>query len=248
MAVTWKKIAFTDSALIPASVDLNAGSLRLPSNTSALTTTEAYAAWESTRKVLRVYDASRERTIGHVGFSPHAYPLGTNAYCALSSSATLAAVSGGNAGALAAPIHVPSHMLLQSLVIYQSATSLARSAEWRLYEDRNDASNTLNEIANANGTFSFTPTAASNVTSTPASPPIYLAPGIYWLVIRNTHATQTFLVGTEGTPAIYPNLHQTKSIGALGSTLDLVAATWTKLNSAPGLYLRGRVFGQTTAF
>ena len=248
MAVTWKKIAFTDSALIPASVDLNAGALRLPSNTSALTTTESYLAWESTRKVLRLYDASRERTIGHVGWQIIASPSGSSPALSFSASSTLPIVSGGNGGAITAPIELPSHMLLQSVCIWNRDTASLRTAEWRLYEDRSNTSNTLNEIAGANGTWSFTPTIASQRTSGATGAPVYLSPGCYWLVIRNTSTAQTFTMGIQGTPTIGPNLLQTKTIAALGSTLDFVAATWTKQNQSLAAFLLGRVFGQAAAF
>jgi hypothetical protein len=139
-------------------------------------------------------------------------------------------------------------MLLQSCIIRQMDTSLARTAEWRLYEDRVDGSNSLNEIANANGTWSFTPTAASWQSSNAASTPVYLPAGCYWLVVRNTSSSRALTLGASILATAMFYAHQAKAIPALGSTLDFVAATWTKSYTVAGAGLQGRVFGQSTAW
>ena len=89
-------------------------------------------------------------------------------------------------------------------------------------------------------------------TSAAAVPGTYLAPGVYWLAIRNTAASNVFYVnfsyvwGGVNTTAT-PN--QTKpSMPALGATLDVVAATWTKGHRVCAVKLDGRVFGQTASF
>ncbi len=120
--------------------------------------------------------------------------------------------------------------------------------EWRLYKD--SSANTLNEVVNANGTDSFTASVASNRDSTCSTPPT-LEPGTYWLVIRNTHASNTWGIAyaIAGTSDLDLNTHQVKTLGsALGSTLDFVAATWTKSQNYPSAALLGRVFGQAVSF
>lgn len=79
-------------------------------------------------------------------------------------------------------------------------------------------------------------------------PPVYLPPGLYWLVIRNTDSTSAFSLSCAATGTFQNDQMQTKTIGALGSTLDMVAATWTKSGLSPAVILEGRVFGQTAAF
>lgn len=231
-------VAITGGAV--SDVDLN-----LKSETVAA---EGDLAYNATTEELNYHNGQRALT-DEVGWSPFAAPLwhvggGTN-------QITLAARSGSDAGALAIPIHITGHMLLDGLFIRSQVAATARSAEWRIYRQRlnngNSGENTLDEVSGANGTFSYTPSAASNEYSAVASP-VYLAPGAYWLVIRNSHATSTFILGASAAPVLATNLYQTKSIPALGSTLDFVAATWTKGQSVMNLMLKGRVFGETAAF
>lgn len=194
------------------------------------------------------YDSVRDRSMMNVGFAPYAYPIGAGPTNTATVARNLAAVSAGNGGAIAIPIVVTSHMLFARVGVWNTDIANARSAEWRLYEDRLDNSNSLNEIAGANGTWSFTPSAASFRSSPAAVNPTYIAPGLYWLVIRNTSSTQTFGVGEQAAGTLAHNTCQTKSIPALGSTLDFIAATWTKQTSLPGVILEGKVFADSTVF
>lgn len=205
-------------------------------------------AYNATTEELNYHNGQRALT-DEVGWTPFAVPLwhtggGTN-------QITLAARSGSDAGALAIPIHITGHMLLDGLFIRSQVASTARSAEWRIYRQRlnngNAGENTLDFVTGTDGTFSYTPTVASNEYSALASA-AYLAPGAYWLVIRNSHATSTFILGAAAAPVLATNLYQTKSIPALGATLDFVSATWTKGQSVMNLMLKGRVFGETTVF
>ncbi|HVP57598.1 MAG TPA: hypothetical protein VMU02_05835, partial [bacterium] len=89
---------------------------------------------------------------------------------------------------------------------------------------------------------------AAAVSSNAASP-TYLAPGTYWLVLRNTHASNTFGLGTAAAGTLASNTAQEKTLGsALGSTLDFVAASWTKKTFLAGVRLNGLVFGGASAF
>jgi hypothetical protein len=223
---------------------------RILSGTAALTTTEGYAAWQSTTKRLLLYDAQRERALSSVGWTPSALPLIYDPSAALTTAYALAA----NGGTLVIPILVTGHMLLQGVTVRNTDAASARSWRWHLYEqylnNGNAGENTLTRIESGNGNDSFTAAAASNRTLNGTSAPVYLAPGVYWLAIQNVHATSTFGLGsTAAGSAFAPNSAQSKTLAVpLGATLDMVAATWTKLADIYGVRLNGRVFGQTTAF
>jgi hypothetical protein len=150
-----------------------------------------------------------------------------------------------NGGSIAIPIEVETHMLLTAIAVRVTAAS--GTGEWRLYEDRANASATANEIPGANGTLAAQ-AAAATFASTPTTNPVYLAPGVYWLVIRCTSATVTFSLGTAAQGTITAHGAVTKTLAAvLGATLDLVT-TWTAANICPGVRLQGRVLGQASAF
>jgi len=225
---------------------------RIVAGTSALTATEGYAEWQSTTKRLLLYDAQRERSLSSIGWTPSALPMIFDPSAALTTAYTLAA----NGGTIVVPILVTGHMLLQGVTVRNTDTGTARSWRWHLYEqylnNGNAGENTLTRIESGNGNDSFTPGgAASNRTLNGTGAPTYLAPGLYWVAIQNVHATSTFgLASTAvGSSAFAPNSAQVKTLAVpLGSTLDLVAATWTKLVDIYAVRLNGRVFGQTTAF
>ena len=222
--------------------------LTLPFNTSA-ESTNGRIRTDSAKYGTTVYDSQRERAIDSVGWVPYAYPPGYYNGATVNTNITLAA----NGGTVIMPIVVPGHMLLQSIRFRNANTSTARSYEWRLYRqylnNGNSGENTLAEVPNANGSASFTPVAAAVYVNDAGSPPIYLAPGVYWLAFRNTHATSDFSLSCEPLGTLQNNMMKTKTLGsALGSTLDMVAATWTGNANSPAIILQGRVFGETTGF
>ena len=223
------------------------GEIILPGTAPAA---EGKVRWDTTNDRCEIYDGQRARGIGDDGWAPYAFVLGAGPAELAATAQTLAA----NGGSVAVPIDVRGHMLLQSLTIRTTDTSLQRTAEWRLYRQRlnngNGGENTLDEVVNANGSFNYTPSAAANQTSTPSIVPIYLQPGIYWLVLRNTSpSNRTMAVGSAAAGTMALNICQTKTLGsALGTTLDFVAATWTKATFLLGARLNGRVFGQTASF
>ena len=186
---------------------------------------------------------------GVVGYIPYAFPFGFDPVNSLSTTiASLAAVSGGNGGALQVPIFVPGPMFLETITIWNRSSANLRTAEARLYLDSANDSNTLTQVSGSDTTWSFTPGAEGLQTSAAVSAaPVSLDAGTYWLVIRNTSTAQTFQIGGIAT-VLGKNLYATKSIAALGATLDMVAATWAKATGALGLCLNGRSFGQTTAY
>lgn len=182
-----------------------------------------------------------------VGWLPYAYPIGITMDQASGSASTLAAVSGGNAGAGACAILVSAPMALQSVTIRNGDTASARAAEFRLYRD--DGSATLAFITGTDGTLSFTPGAASDRTANVSSPGVLLVPGVYWLVLRNTSASQTFAYRRVASTELAGNVFAqvtTASVAALGSTIDLTSWTFNAFQFMARL--NGRVFGQAAAF
>lgn len=123
-------------------------------------------------------------------------------------------------GTLIVPIYVPAPFNYTTLHIWSTDTASARAAEHRLYRY---GGSTMDFVTGTDGTFSFTPVAASNRTSAVSGAPVALTPGGYILALRNTSASQTFGVGYVGASATYYNnqtMHATQTLGsALGSTL-----------------------------
>ena len=221
----------------------------LIAGTGALTATDGVIGWQSTRKLQLIYDTQRERAVSEIGWMPYAYPVGVGPTNLTATSLSLPAAG----GCVACPVVMESGMLLQSVKVRNLDTATARTWNWYLYEqylnNGNAGENSLTRVAYGGSAETWTPSAASNRSIDANSAPVYLPPGIYWLVIQNLHATSTFSLGTTAAGTMALNAAQTKTIaGALGSTLDLVAATWTKTAGVPGARLNGRVFGQTAEF
>lgn len=186
-----------------------------------------------------------------VGWAPLVHPFGFISTAAHNTAVNLAA----NGGSMRVPMWVPSSMYLAAIYVRNTDAASARTWGWDLYlQDTQNpagdvAENVLNRVAASNGNETFTPGAASNRNLAVASAPVLLSPGLYWLVIQNRHATNTFGVGTTGGGNISPLLYATKTTtNPNGATLDMVAATWTAGFASVGCFLVGRVFGQTTAY
>lgn len=182
-------------------------------------------------------------------FMPFAYPMGMSPGVASTGQSALIAVSGGNAGAIACPFELSGPMLIQSVSVRQGSTASARSCEFGLYRDVGNAA--WARITGTTGTMSFTPSAADDRTANVATPGTLLLPGVVWLVIRNTHATQTFVV--RRSPSVTELVlstgwqDNTGGIASLGATLD--PTSWdTKLDSFVIARLNGRVNAQSAAF
>lgn len=213
------------------------------------TVTEGQLGWDPTGHTLQGYDTQRARGLATVGWTPWAAQPGNSLTNAWGTSRTLAA----NGGSIAVMIDVHGQMLLDTVVLWNRDTATARSWRWDLYvQDLNNGNageNTLRRVATANASDAFTPGAASVRTIVAASAPVYLPPGVYWLVIQNDHATSTFALGTTGMTLGLVNTAMTKTTtNPNGATLDFVAATWTKVNDAVGAFLSARVFGETVRF
>ena len=210
----------------------------------ASTVENGVAFWDVSRKLWQMGDGSRARGIMPVGWALYAFPEGGGPLQTPTTARNLP-VSGGS---LMIPITVPTHMKLYNVTIWNTDTASARAAEWRLYELRTGESVTGDEIPNANGTWSFTPSAASNQGSDAQTPPVYIGPGVYVLVIRNTSGAQTFGVGQQASGTMGPTFVKSKTLAAaLGATLDL-NTSWTGATEIPGVILRGTFPGATGYF
>lgn len=203
--------------------------------------------YDSTRDLIRFHDGVRARSVPEVGFMPYAYPIGCGPRDAATTTISLA-VSGGSA---ATAVVLEGHMLLESVTMRELSTAQQRGPiSFYVYEDRLDNSGTLSLVTGATGTLAqFTPSAASNRTINVTSPPVYLAPGVYWIVLRNENNSRAANAGGIAAGTMALNVMQTQTLGsAPGATLDFITG-WTKAATPwTGLRLNGRVFGQAVVF
>lgn len=157
-------------------------------------------------------------------------------------SALALAASGGS---LAMAIPVPSPMYMTTLRLWSTDTANLRTAEARLYLE--DSAGVLREVPGATWTFSFTPTVASIRSATASGSPVWLKSGTYFLVIRNTSATETFGVGHAGVNAaqwmgFLGSVTQT-GVGALASTIDI--SGWGGSGAHPAVVICGTAGGRS---
>ena len=183
------------------------------------------------------------------GWQPYAYMIGFPQTTAIGTSLAIAA----NGGTLAVPVQLVAPMALESVSIWQTNTATAREWRWDLYLDAvNDAlssSNTLTRKAAATAVQSFTPSAASKQTIAAATDPTKLSPGLYWLAIQCTHASNALTIGAIADNDFACNTGQTKTtVNPNGATLDMVAVTWTKVTDLYCVRLNGQVFGSASLF
>jgi len=154
----------------------------------------------------------------------------------------------GNGGSVAAPIYIPTTLILQSLTFRQAGPTGDQDFEWRLYEGTNDG--TLSAVTGADGSLVFNVTGNTFQTIDASGAPVIIQSGMYWLVLRNRRGVDAFVNGRQVTVlAGIPSISQSKTLGsALPSSLDMVTG-WTKQSqTTPWYRLDGRVFGQSTAF
>jgi len=186
---------------------------------------------------------------GAAGWQPFAYPI----HFVANATYTVSTVLAANGGSIAIPIMVTGAMSLERALVRTTDSTLARSLECRLYSQTaqtgDSGENTLTEVSGTDASLSYTAASATTRALVFTGAPVDIDPGVYWLVVRNTHATNTLGLGSASSATAFANNSaQTKTIGALGSTLDFVAATWAKVTGLYAVRLDGRVFGQTTQF
>lgn len=188
--------------------------------------------------------------VGPGGWQPYAMPAGITVNAG--STATVPLTSNGGTGCV--PVALGGPLLLQSVSFYTLDTSGTRGpAEFAIYQESRQVAGVLDLVAGAVGTLAqWTASAVATRTVAVTSPPIVLLPGVYWVAVKNNHGSATLGIGWIQTAAsnLQANLSQTKTLttSAFGSTLDMVAATWTKQAHVLNVRLNGRVFGQSSAF
>lgn len=185
-----------------------------------------------------------------VGWVPFAYPMG---YVGSASLTSTGATVEANGGSVAMPVELQGPMLLGSVSCRLADASLERSWGWDLYVHYANnglaSQNVLTRVAQSNGNDTYTASGNTMRTLAAANAPVLLSPGIYWLVFQCRHATNSSILQLQGLNIFTPNIAQIKTTAnPNGSTLDFVAATWTKLTNPRAMRLNGRVFGQTTEF
>jgi len=233
-------------ATLTGAIDANAATMRAPVTASALTTTEGYWKWDSTDKIAKYYDGTRERGASGWGYQPAAWPFGYSPAAATTQTVTLAA----NGGTVVAFVQVIGHMLLRSVTVRNLDTTLARSWRWDLYADINNSSNSVTRVATSSGSDAFTASAASNRTLAASGAPVYLPPGAYIIAIQCDHASNSFGVAAQSITTLGSGYYlKTKTTtNPNGSTLNIIAATWTVVQNVLGAGLLGSVANDTVVW
>jgi hypothetical protein len=218
-----------------------------PNTTSA--SVEGRLGWDSTAKDLTYYDSQRVRDADMGGWAAYAVPPG---FAFNATYTTVTTTLPANGGSLAVPIFVPGPMLVQSMSFYIGA-STTPTCEMQLYEqylnNGNAGENTLAYVSGLGITSASRSASALNTVNF-NTPGTYIPGGSYWIVIRNTSASNTLGIGYLAAGTMAQNNGQTKTLGStiVGASLDFVAATWTKVTWMAGVRLNGRVFGGAAAF
>jgi len=132
-------------------------------------------------------------------------------------------------------------MSLLQVSVRNLDTTLARSWTWAIYTDLDNANNAIARKAVASGSDAFTAGAASTRTLVVTPSPTILTPGSYWIAIQNNHASNSFAVGSLAGVGIASRISTKTLTPGLGTTLDIIAATWTLSAALPGLYIEGSV-------
>jgi hypothetical protein len=195
--------------------------------------------YRTDRRAVMAGDGSIDRAVSSVGWAYYVYHAGATP----TFTPTVARALPISGGSVQIPVYVPSHMLLFAVTVRNTDVATARTAEWGLYELRDSTS--VNGTRLASGAWAFTPGAASNQDANATAGPIYIGPGWYVLVIRNTSGAQTFGIGEQAGGTMGGTTAKTKTLGvAFGATLDL-DTTWVSLSTMLGVILRGQHPGST---
>jgi len=146
------------------------------------------------------------------GMQPYAYQPGFDPTGNYTTALSLPA----NGGMVAIPIVVTARMDLRQVSLWNTDAASARTWNWALYDSESFGPEyrykyQLQRITNGSAAESFTPGAASKRTITAAGISRLLLPGVYWLVVQNLHATNTFGVGYASTGTLSHNRIQTRT-------------------------------------
>lgn len=224
------------------------GHLRVPGEFANID--DGFLQYNSSVPSLLIGDSQRARSVSVVGWTPYAFPVAPMSTGAQGSAIALAA----NGGSLIVPIHVPAHMLLDTVLIGFSDTTAARSYKWGIFDmplnNGNAGENTLPLNIDISTEDSYTAAAAGLRSSVPSTQPWYLAPGVYMMLIQNRHATNGLSISTFN-QGVYTGqfVCKTKTLtNPFTTTVDIVAATWTGQVTIPAIRLKGRIAGMTAAW
>lgn len=185
--------------------------------------------------------AGAESTVEHEGWMPYAYPIAADIAAAYTTAAALAA----NGGSIAIPYWLDGPMRLTCVTLRNVDATLVRTWGWDLYVQTGPEDTNITRVAQSGFDDSFTAAAASTRILSAASE-VDLAPGLYWLVIQNRHATNTFGLGsTAASAAFAPTTARTKTTtNPNGATLDMDAPTWANATAMYAARLEGATFGE----
>lgn len=203
--------------------------------TAATPTTEAEIQWDTTLDYLQVYDGSGIKPVTPAGWMGRlALPEGMNIAQTFATSYTMPAAG----GTIACPITVSAPGRLQAL-FYRHNTGSGRLMSAALYAQVGNSA-TAQRVANWT---QFTATATTTIQQAADSAPVLLAPGVYWLVVRNDEAASTVSIGLAGGTFLFSQ-NRIKTLGsALGSTLDL-STGWSSTAGQVGVGLQFVTLGE----
>lgn len=224
---------------ITGTLDVDSGEVNLPFGSTAPGSFGGRTRFNNTYGGLQIYDGVRVRGINPLGYLPYAEPMGWYNQAVYASSSPVAVGT-----VVIFPVFLPASMQLYSVSVFNRDTASARSWAWSLYLDAYNNANSLIRVAASNGADAFTASAISTRTLAASSGPIELSPGLYWLAFQNQHASNTFGLGFDATAssASWTAKKTSKaklSMANLGSTLDIVAATWTDLTQQFAIRMNG---------
>lgn len=244
-----------DTAFLPPMLIVQVSGLAMRNQLSSvkhaigagLPSSEGGEGYDSTRKMMWFHDGVRGRATSVVGFMPYAYPIGISTRELTNTTISLP-LSGGS---MATAVVLEGHMLLESITFRENSSAQARGpVSFYIYEERLGNRRVLDLVAGATGILAaFTPSAGSNRIIAVTTPPVYLAPGTYWVVLRNENTARVLQAGGTTAGTMGQNVLLTQTLAsAPGSALDFITG-WTKVATPwTGLRLNGRVFGQAAAF
>lgn len=182
-----------------------------------------------------------------LGFRPYAAPFGVGpSYSGTINAAALTAAG----GARYVPVEILAPMYVQSVSVRNTDTGTQRSWNWHLYYQPSAGSATCTRVATGTADETFTPGgAASTRTINASGAPVLIAAGLYYLVIQNRHATNTFGLGhtPAGTLAVNQGRNKAAPTNPMTSSEDL-SSGWGAITSCPLAFVYGRVLNEGGAF
>jgi hypothetical protein len=226
-------------------VDKGLTTLWLPTSAD---TADRSIAWDSTRKIATVGDATLVHPISPTGWLPMAFPLGAIDMATPNSSSIALAhsVAGPLYSAVLVPFLLSAPMKIQSCLFYCTDTATARAGTWRCFAEYVSGATTLTRLTGVYGTWAFTPAAAGWQESTAGTPGTILGPGLIWLAIENTSAAQSLEIGVAASGLTGALVQTRTAVGTVAdiSTNDLNTTLFAGLTTrGVQVMLRGQVFG-----